>query len=111
MSQRSAACSRAISGSGDCLVRRGAGRLQVCRAVSAAGGCDGQGLDRGEERPRLRAEELAAKAGIPKGKVASFEIDRAWLLKAKGDTEHLKLALRALKSRKDLTDEQRAEGY
>ena len=65
-------------------------------------------VDEGE-RELAKAEELAAKAGIPKGKVASIEIDRARLLKAKGDYEHLKMTMRALKSRKDLTDGQKAE--
>ena len=61
------------------------------------------------ERELAKAEELAAKAGIPKGKLVSIEIDRARVLKAKEDYEHLKMVMRSLKSRKDLTDEQRAE--
>ena len=61
------------------------------------------------ERELAKAEELAAKAGIPKGKLVSIEIDRARILKAKEDYEHLKIAMRALRVRKDLTDEQRAE--
>ena len=56
-----------------------------------------------------RAEELAESAGVPKGKIVSIEIDRARILKAKGDAQHLKMAMRALKSRKDLTEEQKEE--
>ena len=56
-----------------------------------------------------KAEELAEKAGMPKGKVASFAIDRARLLKAKGDTGRFRMAIRVLRNRKDLTAEQTAE--
>ena len=61
------------------------------------------------ERELNKAEELAAKAGIPKGKVASFAIDRARLYKAKGNETAFNVAVRLLKGRKDLTDEQREE--
>ena len=61
------------------------------------------------ERELAKAEELAEKAGVPKGRIVSIEIDRARILKAKGDYEHLKMVMRQLKARKDLTDEQKAE--
>ena len=64
------------------------------------------GFDEGE-RELVKAEELAAKAGVPKGGAASIEIDRARLLKAKGDMAHFKIAMRRLRGRKDLTAEQR----
>ena len=57
----------------------------------------------------LTPEELAEKAGVPKGRIVSIEIDRARILKAKEDYEHLKMVMRQLKARKDLTDEQKAE--
>ncbi len=65
-------------------------------------------LDEGE-RELAKAEELTEKAGIPKGKIARLEIDRARLLKAKGDLDHFRELLRQLKKRTDLTEEQRAE--
>ena len=61
------------------------------------------------ERELGKAEELAEKAGVPKGKVASFAIDRARLHKAKGNAAAFNVAVRLLKGRKDLTDEQREE--
>lgn len=61
------------------------------------------------ERELVKAEELAEKAGIPKGKIVSLQIDRVRLLKAKGDVDHFRMALRPLQNRKDLTEEQRAE--
>ena len=61
------------------------------------------------ERELAKAEELAEKAGVPKGRIVSIEIDRARILKAKEDYEHLKMAMRKLKARKDLTEEQKAE--
>ena len=61
------------------------------------------------ERELAKAEELAEKAGIPKGKVVSLEIDRARVLKAKEDFGRLKMVMRALRNRKDLTEEQREE--
>ena len=61
------------------------------------------------ERELQQAEELLAKAGIPKGKIASIEIDRARILKAKGDHERLRSVIRSLKSRKDLTEAQKTE--
>ena len=61
------------------------------------------------ERELAKAEELAAKAGVPKGKIVSIAIDRARLFKAKDDMHHFKVAMRQLKSRRDLTDEQREE--
>ena len=61
------------------------------------------------ERELAKAEELAEKAGVPKGRIVSIEIDRARILKAKGDYERLKMAMRTLKARKDLTEEQREE--
>ena len=61
------------------------------------------------ERELQKAEELAEKAGIPKGKIVSIEIDRARLQKAKGDHQHLKVTMRQLKNRKDLSEEQRKE--
>ena len=61
------------------------------------------------ERELAKAEELAEKAGVPKGRIVSIEIDRARILKAKEDYEHLKMAMRKLRARKDLTEEQKAE--
>ena len=61
------------------------------------------------ERELGKAEELAEKAGVPKGKVASFAIDRARLHKVKGNAAAFNVAVRLLKGRKDLTDEQREE--
>ena len=61
------------------------------------------------ERELNKAEELAEKAGVPKGKVASFAIDRARLLKAKGDALRFKVAMRQLNARKDLSEEQLEE--
>ena len=63
-------------------------------------------LDEGE-RELNRAEELAAKAGVPKGEAASIEIDRARLLKARGDMAHFKIVMRRLRGREDLTATQR----
>ena len=63
-------------------------------------------LDEGE-RELNRAEELAAKAGVPKGGAASIEIDRARLLKARGDMSHFKIVMRRLRGREDLTAAQR----
>ena len=61
------------------------------------------------ERELRKTEELAEKAGVLKGKVASFAIDRARLYKAKGNAAAFNEAVRLLKARKDLTDEQREE--
>ncbi len=61
------------------------------------------------EKELVRAEELAAKAGIAKGKIASLAIDRARLLKAKGDDARFKMAIRQLQNRDDLSGEQREE--
>ena len=58
------------------------------------------------ERELRKTEELAEKAGVLKGKVASFAIDRARLYKAKGNAAAFNEAVRLLKARKDLTDEQ-----
>ena len=63
-------------------------------------------LDEGE-RELNRAEELAAKAGVPKGEAVSIEIDRARILKARGDMSHFKIVMRRLRGREDLTAAQR----
>lgn len=61
------------------------------------------------ERELRQTEELVAKAGIQKGRIVSLEIDRARLLKAKGDNENLKLLLQSLRGRKDLRADEKAE--
>ena len=59
------------------------------------------------ERELNKAEELAAKAGVPKGEAASIEIDRARILKARGNMAHFKIVMRRLRGREDLTAAQR----
>ena len=61
------------------------------------------------ERELAKAEELAEKGGFKKELIPEFALDRAWLFKKRGDEDHLKIALRALKSRTDLSDTQKAE--
>lgn len=61
------------------------------------------------EKELVRAEELAAKAGFAKGKIVSLAIDRARLLKAKGDDLRFRMAIRQLQNREDLSAEQREE--
>ena len=68
-------------------------------------------LDRIDEAERefAKAEELAAKAGIPAGRIVELEIDRARILRARKDMERFKMKIRTLKNREDLTEAQRAE--
>lgn len=61
------------------------------------------------ERELEQAETAAEAAGLRKGAVVSLVLDRARLLKARGDMYHLRIALRTLHGRKDLTAEQKAE--
>ena len=61
------------------------------------------------ERELAKAEELAEKGGFKKELIPEFALDRAWLFKKRDDENHLKIALRALKSRTDLSDTQKAE--
>ena len=61
------------------------------------------------ERELERAEALAEKAGLRKGAVVSLVLDRARLLKARGDAVHFRIAIRVLRGRQDLTAEQKAE--
>ena len=56
-----------------------------------------------------RVDELTEKAGIPKGSVFSVEVDRAMILKKKGDLDRSKIIVRALRARSDLSEAQRAE--
>ena len=56
-----------------------------------------------------RVDELTEKAGIPKGAVFSVEVDRAMILKKKGDLGRSKIIVRSLRSRSDLSEAQRAE--
>ena len=56
-----------------------------------------------------KAEELAEKAGVPRRKTVSIEIDRARLLKAKGDMERFGDAMKGLRARRGLTATQRED--
>lgn len=61
------------------------------------------------ERELVTAEELSVRAHIPKGTIASLKMDRAMLLKAKGDDAGFERMLRELREHKDLTPGQRKD--
>jgi len=61
------------------------------------------------ERELAQAQAQAEKAGRRSHAIARFALDRAWLCRTRGEVEKLKIALRVLANRKDLTAPQKSE--
>lgn len=61
------------------------------------------------ERELKAAEEVVEKSGRHAIGIVRFSIDRAWLMKVRGEEDKLKIAARTLEGLKDLTAAQRIE--